>query len=157
METLERYQQSRRVIEDFSSRTLAAIPTEFGKLLYVASLKDLASGNYLHEGLSALYPEAAVQQALQFCHEEMFLRILELPLEQQEGDLRVCIGGLEGEFWGKVSRWKQAEFHRLLVPADVPSYLRELFHANVGTLLQLLLEERATLHPDASRFPPPAR
>ena len=149
METLERFQQSRRVIEDFTSRTLAAIPTEFGKLLYVASLRDLASGNYLHEGLAALYPEAAVQQGLQFCHEEMFLRILELPVEQQETDLRVCISGLEGEFWGKVSRWKQTEFHRLLVPADVPSYLRELFHANVGALLQVLLEDRAKFHPGA--------
>ena len=149
METLERYQQSRRVIEDFSSRTLAAIPTDFGKLLYLASLLDLASGQYIHEGLSALYPEAAVQQGLSFCHEEVFFRILELPLEQQEADLRLCISGLEGEFWGKVSRWKQTEFHRLLVPADVPSYLRELFNANVGTLLQVLFQERATLHPDA--------
>ncbi len=149
MDTLERYQQSRRVIEDFTSRTLAAIPTEFGKLLYVASLRDLASGNYLHEGLMATYPEAAVQQGLQFCHEEMFFRILELPLEQQERDLRNCINGLEGEFWGKVSRWKQTEFHRLLVPADVPAYLRELFQANVGTLLRVLLEERATQHRDA--------
>ena len=149
METLERYQQSRRVIEDFSARTLAAIPTEFGKLLYLTSLRDLASGVYFHEGLSALYPEPAVQQGLQFCHEELFFRILELPLEQQEGDLRLCISHLEGEFWGKVSRWKQTELHRLLVPGNVPAYLRELFHANVGALLQVLLEEHATLHPDA--------
>ena len=90
-----------------------------------------------------------MQQGLSFCHEEVFYRILELPLEQQEGDLRVCISGLEGEFWGKVSRWKQTEFHRLLVPSDAPTYLRELFHANVGTLLQVLLEGRARLHPGA--------
>lgn len=149
METLERYQQSRRVIEDFSSRTLASIPAEFGKLLYLASLRDLASGHYIHDGLTALYPEGAVQQGLQFCHEESFFRVLELPLEQQEGDLRQCISGLDGEFWGKVSRWEETEFYRLLVPADVPSYLRELFHANVGSLLKVLLEERAKIHPDA--------
>lgn len=149
METLERYQQSRRVIEDFSARTLAVIPGEFGKLLYISSLRDIGSGIYHHDGLTALYPEGAVQQGLQFCHEEIFFRILELPIEQQEADLRVCISGLEGEFWGKVSRWKQTEFHRLLVPTAVPSYLGDLFLANVGTLLQVLLEERATLHPDA--------
>lgn len=149
METLERFQQSRRVVEDFTAQTLEAIPTQFGKLLYVASLRDLASGNYLHEGLAAIYPEGAVQQGLHFCHEEIFLRILELPLEQQERDLRLCISNLEGEFWGKVSRWKQTEFHRLLVPEDLPAYLRELFQANVGALLQVLLEERAKLHPNA--------
>ena len=149
METLERSEQGRRVIEDFSARTLAAIPTEFGKLLYLASLRDLASGVYFHEGLSALYPDPDVQRGLQFCHEEIFSRILELPLEQQEGDLRLCISGLEGEFWGKVSRWKETELHRLLVPSNVPAYLRELFRANVGALVQVLLEEHAKLHPDA--------
>ncbi len=149
METLERYQQNRRVIDDFTSRTLSAIPTEFGRLLYLASLRDLASGRYLHEGLSAVYPDAAVQQGLEFCHEELFFRILEMPLEQQEWDLRSCLGALDGEFWGKVARWKETQFDRLLVPPNVPAYLRELFHANIGALLQMLLEERATMEPGA--------
>ena len=83
METVERFQLNRRVIEDFTARTLAAIPSDYGRLLYVSSLRDLASGRYLHEGLAAIYPEQAVQQALARCHEELFARILETPLEQQ--------------------------------------------------------------------------
>ena len=61
MESLERFQESRAVIEDFSSRTLAAIATDFARLHYVSSLKDSGSGRYEHEGLTSLYPENSVQ------------------------------------------------------------------------------------------------
>lgn len=149
METLESYDLNQKIIRDFTSRSLAAIPTDFGRLLYLSSLRDLASGRYVHEGLLAMYPEAAVQQGLAFCHQEIFFRVLEAPLEHQEWDLRSCVAGLEGEFWGKLARWRETQFYRLLVPADVPPYLRELFHARVGTLLDLLLEERARLERDA--------
>jgi hypothetical protein len=36
MESLERFQQSRAVIEDFSSTTLADIPSDFGRLCYIS-------------------------------------------------------------------------------------------------------------------------
>lgn len=144
METLERFQQNRRVIEDFTERTLAAIPGEFARLLYVASLRDLASGRYCHEGLTAVYPEEAVQQALEHCHQELFIRILEMSLAQQEWDLRACLGSLEGNFWEVVARWRELEFYRCLVPLGIPDYLQELFRSNVRALLGLMEEERAT-------------
>ena len=157
MESFESYQQTRRVVEDFTARTLASIPTEFGKLLYLSSLRDFSSGNYVHEGLTARHSCEAVQQALGYCHEEVFLRILEMPLEQQEWDLRACMAGLEGEFWGKLRRWREAEFYRLLIPSESPAYLREIFLANVGALLDVVLEEGANLDPNASTGPPLGR
>ena len=149
METLERFQQNRRVIDDFTARTLAAIPSDYGRLLYVSSLRDLASGGYIHEGLAAIYPEEAVQQALAHCHEELFIKILETPLEQQEWDLRACLGTVEGEFWDVVARWQELEFYRLLLPSGVPGYLHELFCSNLRALLGLLTEECATWQPTA--------
>src|ERR1700690_2475799 len=80
VESLERFQQSRAVIEDFSSQTLAAIPSDFGRLYYVSSLKDSSTGRYEHDGLMSLYSDNAVQAALSHCHEELFSRILETPL-----------------------------------------------------------------------------
>jgi len=157
MESLENYQQTRRVVEDVTARTLASIPTEFGKLLYLSSLRDFSTGDYVHDGLVARFSPGAVQQALLYCHEELFLRVLEMPLEQQEWDLRACIAGLEGEFWGKMRRWRETEFYRLLIPAESPDYLREIFLANVGALLDLVLEERAKLDPGAPPGPLPVR
>ncbi len=149
METLERFQQYRRIIEDFTAHTLSAIPSEFGRLLYLASLRDLASGSYIHEGLSALYPEEAVQQALAYCHEEIFSKILEAPLEQQEWDVRACLGRLGGDFWAIVERWREVEFYRVLVPVGVPQYLQDLFCSNLRALLGVFAEEHFTWQPAA--------
>lgn len=142
METLERFDQNRRVLEDFTNTSLSAISTDFGRLLYVASLLDLGAGRYHHDGLAALYPDPAVQQALAHCHEELFARILETPLEQLEWDLRTTVGGLEGNFWEIIRRWQELEFYRLLAPVGMPDYLRNLFASNIRTLLALILQER---------------
>lgn len=146
---MESYQQTRQIVEDVGARTLAAIPTEFGKLLYLSSLRDISTGEYVHEGLIARYSKEAVQQALAYCHQQLFLRVLEMPLQKQEWDLRACLEAMEGEFWGKLMRWRETEFYRLLIPSDSPEYLREVFLANVGALLDVVLEDRARGDRDA--------
>jgi len=144
METLERFEVNQRVIEDVTRRTLAAISTDYGRLVYLASLRDLATGRYAHDGLEALYPAAAVQDGLAYCHEEIFARILEAPLEQQEWDLRAFLATLEGDFWESVTAWRELEPFRSFVPRGVPSYLRELFISNLRVLLELFVADRAT-------------
>ena len=88
MSTLTQLQQNRRVIQDFTLTTLANIPGLFTRLVYMASLRDLSSGKYEHAGLGALYPEEAVQQALQVCHEQVFEKVLETSLETLPGTRR---------------------------------------------------------------------
>ena len=109
MRTLTQLQQNRRVIEDFTVTTLAGIPGLFARLAYLASLRDLSSGRYEHAGLAALYPDAAIQQALQLCHEQIFERILETPLASQEEDLRACLAGMEGGLPVAVSHWRTSK------------------------------------------------
>jgi hypothetical protein len=146
MEDLEKLEMNRRVVEDFTSRTLAAIPTEFGRLCYLASLLDSPiGGRYVHDGLAAVFPEAAVQEALGFCHREIFARILESPLAQQEWDLRGFLGEMEPDFWGALEQWRQTGSYRQFSPEGSPAYLRDLFNSNVSTLLDVLALSRPTL------------
>ncbi len=145
MESLERFQQNRRVIEDFTARTLAAIPTEMGRLLHVSMLRDLATGRYRHDGLAEIHSEAAVHEAIAYCHEELLGRILEMPLERQEWDLRMCLSGLGGSAGEIAARWWEGEFYRLLIPLGAQSYLRDLFCSNVRILLRLIAAEKANL------------
>ncbi len=56
MKMITQLQQNRRIIQDFTLTTLAGIPGEFGRLTYMASLRDLSSGKYEHAGLAALVP-----------------------------------------------------------------------------------------------------
>ena len=136
------YQTNRRVLEDFAERSLAAIPSDFARLTYVASLLDTQGGRYRHDGLSALYPEASVQQALASCHEELFLRLLETPLDSQEIDLRLCLAAIGGGMEESLASWKEKGVYRVLPPATLPNYLVELFGSNIRALLAILTEER---------------
>src|SRR5260370_2896549 len=89
MDTLTQLQQNRRIIHDLTLSTLARISSLFSRLAYLASLRDLSTNVYEHPGLSAVYPQEAVRQALEQCHQELFERILETPLLVQEQDLPV--------------------------------------------------------------------
>lgn len=143
MEPLENYQQNERIIADFTSVTLAAIPSNFGRLIHLAMLRDLSSGEYHHQGLQALYPAGAVTPALSFCHEEIFQRILEMPLERQEWDLRKCLEEMDSNVRGVAARWTDLEFYRMLIPSGTPDYLRELFFSNLRVLLEIVVAETA--------------
>jgi hypothetical protein len=136
--------RNKSVVRDFATSTLAAIPSLFGRLVYIASLRDLSSGKYEHAGLTAVYSPEAVQEALECCHFEIFQRILETPLANQAEDLRECLEGMAGPFAATVSHWRQIESYRILLPGDTPDYLKELFFSNLRALLEILDAECST-------------
>lgn len=146
MENLLRVQQ---VIGDFTSATLAAIPNVYGRLMYLASLRDLSSGRYEHAGLTAVYSADAVQEALEFCHREIFQKILETPLSLQEQDLRECLESMPGDMPATLAHWRKLEAYHILPPEDAPDYLRELFFSNLRALLEILESEQPTAHSTA--------
>jgi hypothetical protein len=141
---LTQLQQNRRIIQDFTLTTLAGIHGEFSRLTYMASLRDLSSGKYEHAGLAALYPEDAIQQALNLCHEQIFERVLESPLARQEADLKECLERMPGGLCGTVTHWLRMEAYRVLIPERAPDYLKELFCSNLRALLEILQEECST-------------
>jgi hypothetical protein len=136
--SLERFQQSRAVIEDFSSTTLAAIPSDFGRLCYISSLKHAGTGRYEHDGLLRLYSENSVQEALADCHEEMFSRILETPLREQAHDLRRCLAAAGGSIEDLMRSCRTDRSFRAMCPDGLPGYLHELFCSNMGALLAII-------------------
>ena len=144
MESLERFQQSRVVIEDFSSQTLAAISTVFGRLHYVSSLRDSSSGRYEHDGLTSLYPEGAVQAALAQCHEELITRILETPLRDQEHDLRACLSSAGARYWDVVEDWRESRCFQNMCLEALPDYLRDLFCSNMNALLTMFSSRKSS-------------
>ncbi|HKV27494.1 MAG TPA: hypothetical protein VJN90_04385 [Candidatus Acidoferrales bacterium] len=149
MEALDEFHQNQRIIEDFASTTLAGIPGDLCRLLHIATLRDMATGRYHHAGLETLYSEPAVHQALGLCHQELFERILEAPLEQQEADLRKCLESFGSPTNHIAVRWQEHEFYKLLIPSGVPSYLRDLFCSNLSVLLRLIAEGSLSPGPNA--------
>ncbi|HKW87331.1 MAG TPA: hypothetical protein VJN21_01090 [Candidatus Acidoferrales bacterium] len=136
--------QNQKIIEDFVAKTLTRIPGDISRLLHVAMLRDLATGRYHHDGLEALYPAVAVDQALRICHEELFEKILESTLETQATDLRRCLESFEDSLRNVAANWRETQFYRCLIPAGSPDYLRDLFCSNLNILLKLIVEPAPT-------------
>jgi hypothetical protein len=128
----------RQIFSDLGIRYLEPLPNTLARLIYLAGLRDPATGAYKHPDLALLYPEASVGQVLAKCHEELFERYLELPLESQQEEL--CN-------YFETSGQKLAEDtpSRLEImdswsPSSMPDYLKDLFRANLQALCALLRE-----------------
>lgn len=145
MESLERFSQNQRVIEEFAARVLSDISTNFGRLLHVSTLRNVSDGRYRSLLLEGIYGEPAVHQGLLYCHEELFAKVLETSLEQQEWDLRLYLAGFDAPPEEIVGRWLEIDYFRTLVPFDTPSYLRDLFFSNLRMILGLIVAGSATL------------
>jgi hypothetical protein len=143
VETLERFTQNQRVIEELTAQSLAGISSNLGRLIYISSIRDVSLGRYRHPALERTYSEAAVHQALLYCHDELFERVLESGLEQQEWDLRLCLAGFDSPPGEIAGRWLELEYFRSFVPFGTPAYLRDLFGSNMRMLLGLLVTENS--------------
>jgi hypothetical protein len=88
------------------------------------------------------YGEQPVYEALEKSHEELFERLLETPLAQQENDLRA--------FWHSRSSGNdfQLKFFEdtilSWIPAQAPTYLKDLFCSNLRALRELLQDDKPT-------------
>ncbi len=128
----------RQILYDLALHYLEPLGGSFARLAYLASLRDTASNEYAHDKLAAVYGAGPVNETLAKCHEELFERLLEMPLSQQEEDLRLFIGSLpEGSQEGvRVCQRRIEEW----IPAGAPDYLKELFRSNVAALLEIIRE-----------------
>jgi hypothetical protein len=142
VESLERFDQNQRIIQEFTAQWLATVPSELGRLVNVALLRDVSSGRYRHPSLERTYSETAVHQALHFCHEKLFEKVLEASLQQQELDLRTWFAGMDVPPAEIAGRWLELEFFRVLVPFGTPAYLRDLLFSNLRVILTLVIAEQ---------------
>ncbi len=99
----------RSAAADLWRNTLSQIPTTFGRLIYLASLRDQNTGAYNHHGLAQLFGPDETDQTLRQSHSQIFSEWLCFNLEQQKSDLegyldelnedkRTILGNLDPSF-----------------------------------------------------------
>lgn len=146
MDSLERFAQNQRIIEEFVSRWLGALPSTTARLAHVALLRDVYSGLYGHVILEQSYAKAAIHESLLHCHEELFEKMLESSFQQQECDLRKCLANRETPAAEIARRWLESEIYRCFVPSGTPHYLSELFVSNLRVILGTIAAEHDWVH-----------
>lgn len=133
---------------DIWRKTLAQIPSVFGRLVYLSSLRNQNSGVYEHHGLALLYGEDEAGRALLASHEQSFQEWLDFPLERQKEDLDLYLSGLPERPAQIVEAWVRMAPYRHWMPGTAGSLERELFLTDLETLLGLLRNELGVAAPD---------
>jgi hypothetical protein len=136
----------RSALEDLLGTTLAAVAGVVGKIEYLASLRDAASGAYSHWGLSRTYGEQAAQQALAEAHRLVFLRLLRTPLRILRDEVMLSSGALQitaGEYMKQVRNRMPA-----LMPQDLSGGSARHF-SSVLHALSVLVSNPARTLPEA--------
>jgi hypothetical protein len=143
VESLDRFNQNRAAIEEFARGWLSSLPTDLARLIYVAKLRDIYVGTYRHPFLEENFPANTVDQALAFCHEELFSKFLENTFERQAFDLRLTLIGMERPPEEIAARWLDLELYYSFVPTGASAQSRDAFVSKIRSMLVALIEDRA--------------
>ena len=106
----------RTAVDDLWKHTLSRIPSVYGRLAYLASLRDPNSGIYRHHGLSTAFGRDESVRALRRSHEEIFLEWLNLPLADKSQDLKQYLATLEDSAGAVIDHWLQSRAYRMQIP-----------------------------------------
>ena len=138
-----------RAIQDVWERTLSQMPTTFGRIAYLASLRNANTGRYEHFGLGQVYSADAAHEALHVSHGQVFGRWLNYTLAEQKADLAEYLRSVEGGRSVVLQTWATLSPYRNFVPAEASEAEQRLFLSDLELILELLRNE---LDPSA---PPP--
>ncbi len=138
----------RTALADLWKHTLSQIPTLYGRLTYLASLRDPNSGVYRHHGLSTAFGREESGKALKQSHERVFSEWLNLALAEKSGDLENYLRGLDDPQGSVVVYWLRSDHYRAQIPDSARPMECELFHTDLEALLQMLKNAGAAEPPD---------
>ena len=138
-----------RLARDMDREVLANATSEFGRLVYLASLRDDNTGTYRHYALEKLYPAEHCDEALLRSHRQVFYDWLGFNLAQQRDDLSDYLREVASERDVVLSAWKALEPFRQYLPAGVAAGDQELFLSDLRALVDLLLGEAEACPPAA--------
>ena len=118
--------------------TLSRIPNVYGRLVYLASLRDPNSGLYRHHGLGAAFGRDDSSRALRESHEQVFGEWLKLPLERKSLDLKEYLESLEAEQAIVITTWMRTGHPRTLAPERATNAQIAHFRRDIEALLVLI-------------------
>jgi hypothetical protein len=132
---------------DLWRHTLSQIHCVFGRLVYLSSLRNGNTGRYEHHGLALVFGEEEADRTLRRSHEEAFAEWLGFNLEQQKADLDLYFSEQGTDRKTIVETWMRLASYRNLLPSSAEAVQRELYLADLETILSLLKNEYGVAGP----------
>lgn len=128
----------RNALADLWKHTLSRISSVYGRLTYLASLRDPNSGQYRHHGLSTAFGRDESTVAMRQSHEQVFREWLKLPLSGKTSDLGEYLAGLDDEPAVVAGNWLQSGHYNTLAPDRATRSQKAQFRQELEILLQML-------------------
>jgi len=138
----------RSAASDLWRNTLSQIPTTFGRLVYLSSLRDVNSGQYEHHGLALIFGPEEAGRALKKSHKQVFAEWITFNLEQQKADLDLYLSGLLEDKRTVLENWQRLTPYANLMPASAKRIERQLYLSDLTALLELLKNLHGAGDPD---------
>jgi hypothetical protein len=124
--------------EDLKNRTLEQFGYDFARLIYIASLRDLSSGEYCHHGLANTFSESAASAALAACHQELFYRLALGSLESLVTQLDRFIQSTRRDYRRTLDAWERLETYNVTIPSECDQTTAGMFRSNIKVGMALL-------------------
>ena len=119
---------------------MSALPTPFARLVFLTSLRDQYSGQYMHEGWATAASSEEVSAALATMHRRIFETVAVLPLVDLCQEIRQHFDSLGETELRTASFWLETEPYYEMIPAGYPQLARKLFISQVRLALEILVK-----------------
>src|SRR6476469_9642109 len=95
----------RGAASDLWRHTLSQIPSVFGRLVYLSSLRNLNTDTYEHHGFALMFGDDDSHRTLRQSHSQAFAEWLSYTLEQQKADLDLYLSVLGNNKRSIIEAW----------------------------------------------------
>ena len=143
----------RNALADLWKHTLSQIPSTYGRLVYLASLRDTNSGAYRHHGLSAAFGREESLSALRKSHDDTFREWLSLPLSAKSADLIAHFQNVEENPRRVVTYLAHAKPYLSQAPDSASPAQRRQFRVEMEILLELVKNDSGAVRLPDSALP----
>jgi hypothetical protein len=121
--------------DDLLQRSLAKLPGDLARLIYLASTRDYNTGAYHHDGLAARFRPDAAGKALEIAHRQVFYRLSAYSLEELVKELERYLNSSHESPAEILRTWQKLEPYRVAIPVEVNPAVSRLFLSNVKLAL----------------------
>lgn len=128
-------------LQDLWRNTLSQIPSTFGRLVYLSSLRNQNSARYEHHGLALIFGEDEANKALRRCHSQAFAEWLSFNIEQQKADIDLYLSALFTDKRTVLETWSRMTPYKNLLPNSARAVEKRLYLADFQAILDLLMNE----------------
>ena len=119
---------------------MSVLPTPFARLVFLTSMRDHYTGQYLHEGWASASSSEEVNAALGRMHRQVFEVVTTLSLLEVCKEIRKHFDSLGESELQTANFWLETEPYYEMIPAGYPPLARKLFISHVRLALEILVK-----------------